>query len=63
MSDGAQGESTWLYLGKFMTILQKMTPCTCPPDRVTHIILPTEGQPLQNQFEPLKATEIEFTAI
>ena len=33
MSDGAQGESTCLHLGRFMTIPQKMTKCVCPPDK------------------------------
>lgn len=33
MSDGAQDESTWLHLGKFMTNPQKPTLCTCPPDK------------------------------
>ena len=33
MSDGAQGESTRLHLGRFTTIPQKMTKCACPPDK------------------------------
>lgn len=33
MSDGAQGESIWLHLGKFTTILQKMRQGACPPDK------------------------------
>lgn len=65
MSHGAQGESTGLHLGEFFpTILQKID-WTCMPSRqgIIHITLPSEGWPLQNQAEPLNATEIEFNAI
>lgn len=52
MSDGAQDKNTWLHLGKFMTIQQKTTKRAHPPDKgVIRLISPSEGRPLQNQFE------------